>query len=222
MIAVSMIVRNEADRHLIRTLQCCQKMNAQVYATDDASTDDTVSVLEAYGAVVQRTEVALWWTHEGKARMRHLVWMEQFMNPGDWVLALDADETINDPGGLDQVIEAAEILGDTAVSLPLYEFWSENEYRIDGYWFGTQTPILYKWQPGGAIADKEMGCGREPTYVRSAKVFRQSNIHLLHWGYLRPEDRVRKHQAYSARLGGHGHNNGHVDSIVTEPTLRTY
>lgn len=222
MIAVSMIVRNEADRHLIRSLECCKAMGAPVYVTDDASDDDTVEILEAYDCVIQRTGQPLWWTHEGKARMRHLVWMERFLTPGDWVLALDADETINDPDQIGFVVSAAKKLGDEAIALPLYEFWTETEYRTDGFWFGTNAPVLYAWKPNGAIRDVPMGCGREPTYVQNSKIFRQKDLHLLHWGYLRPEDRVRKHAAYSSRLNGHGHNNDHVNSIITTPTLATY
>jgi hypothetical protein len=148
--------------------------------------------------------------------------MDQYCQPGDWILALDADETVSQPGNFMNIIRQAEMLKDECVPLTLYEFWTETEYRVDGYWFGTKTPRLYKWQPGGKIADKEMGCGSEPTYVLTARPFNTEGCHLLHWGYVREEDRIRKHRAYSARLGGHGHNTTHVDSIITEPMLRTY
>lgn len=219
---VSMIVRNEAHRHLERALTCIKEMGATAYITDDASEDETAQMCQDYGAAVRINERPLFWEHEGKARQAHLEWVDQFCGEGDWILALDADETLSEPTAIDDVIRSAEKLQDRAIGLHLYEFWTETEYRIDGYWFGTITPRLYKWQPGGHIADKPMGCGSEPTYVRSFRVFNQDRCNLLHWGYLRPEDRVRKHAAYSARLGGHGHDNSHVNSIITEPMLRTY
>lgn len=219
---VSMLVRNEVDRHLTKTLDCITEMGAHAYITDDASEDATADLCSQYGAVMRMNECSMFWEHEGKARQAHLEWLDQFCVPGDWILALDADETISDPADLMNVVHQADMLGDGAISLRLYEFWTETQYRTDGYWFGTKTPRLYKWQSGGMIADKPMGCGSEPTYVQEVRKFQQDRCHLLHWGYVRPEDRIRKHSAYSARLGGHGHDNTHVNSIITEPMLRTY
>jgi len=220
-LAISMICRNEADRHLIRTMENVARMPGRCYVTDDGSTDDTANICEDFGCVVRRT-APQFWQHEGQARQAHMEWMAQFLSPGDWILALDADETINYPERLEHAISSADRLGDQAVSLPLFEFWTETEYRVDGYWFGAHAPVLYRWREGAKIADKEMGCGREPTFVRNVQVFRQTVVHLLHWGYLYPEDRTRKHKAYTERLGGHGHDNGHVNSIIAEPTLRSY
>lgn len=219
---VSMIARNEADRHLDRAMSCIMELGAYAYVTDDASDDDTAGVCQDYGAKVRINDRPKFWEHEGKARQEHLEWMDQFCHEGDWILALDADETISDPDDLENVIHNAEMLKATAITLPLYEFWTETEYRIDGLWFGNITPRLYKWRPGGQINDRPMGCGSEPTYVARASRFNQDRCRLLHWGYVRPEDRERKHRAYSTRLGGHGHNTTHVDSIITEPMLRTY
>lgn len=219
---VSMIARNEADRHLVKAMSCIVEMGAYAYVTDDASDDDTAGICQDFGATVRTNERPKFWEHEGKARQEHLEWMDQFCKEGDWILALDADETISDPDDLANVIHNAEMMKCTAISLRLYEFWTETEYRVDGLWFGNSTPRLYKWQPGGQINDRPMGCGSEPTYVMQASRFNQDRCRLLHWGYVRPEDREKKHRAYSTRLGGHGHNTTHVDSIITEPMLRTY
>lgn len=219
---VSMIARNEEHRFLTEAMSCIVEMGAYAYVTDDASEDHTAGICQDFGATVRTNERPKFWEHEGKARQEHLDWMDQFCKEGDWILALDADETISNPEDLESVIHSAEMLKSTAISLHLYEFWTPTEYRIDGLWFGTATPRLYKWQPGGKINDRPMGCGSEPTYVAQASRFNQERCHLLHWGYVRPEDRERKHRAYSTRLGGHGHNTTHVDSIVTEPMLRTY
>lgn len=223
---VSMIVKNEADRHLDRVLDCYREisrsMATRLMVTDDASTDRTMEMCLLAGATVQQTGTSLFWEHEGRARQRHYDFTTASAQRGDWVLSIDADETISNPEAVPALIAQAESLGQGAVGLALLEFWTETEYRTDGYWIGTRTPRLYKWQPGGLINDRAMGCGSEPTYVQSVSVLHQDTIRLLHWGYVREEDRVRKHAAYSARLGGHGHNNAHVDSIITTPTLATY
>lgn len=223
---VSMIARNEADRHLKRALECYHEITevlpASLMVTDDASTDETAALCLAHGAQVQRTPEPLFWKHEGQARQRHYDFTTQDAKEGDWVLSIDADETVSGVAAIPEIINLAERQKFGAIGLPLLEFWTETQYRIDGYWIGTKTPRLYRWQPEGKINDREMGCGSEPTYVHRVSVLTQDRIRLLHWGYVREEDRIRKHAAYSERLGGHGHNNTHVASIVTTPTLATY
>lgn len=226
MLWVSMIVRNEADRHLERALKCWQEIeqhiDARLKVTDDASTDGTVDMCIEYGAEVLTTPEPLFWKHEGQARQRHYEFTTEKAAEGDWVLSIDADETISNPHLLREFIGLAERQKFGAIALPLLEFWTPTEYRVDGFWFGMRTPRLYRWQPGGQIRPKEMGCGSEPTYVHSVSVLPQERIELLHWGYIREVDRVRKHAAYSERLGGHGHSSNHVESIITTPTLATY
>ena len=227
---VIMMARNEADRHLERALKCARdvadRTGGKVLVTDDASDDDgrTVDLITAYADESRLLDEPGWYTHEGRARQGHYEWATSFMREGDWILSLDADETVNRPDLVDSITTAAAL--QWAIGVPLYEFFSPTEYRIDGLWFGTITSRLFRWQPGGAINDRAMGCGSEPTYVQMA-VARgawvvQDQVHLLHWGYVNPEDRVKKHAMYTGREGGHGHLNAHVNSIVTPPTLRTY
>jgi glycosyltransferase involved in cell wall biosynthesis len=221
-----MIVRNEEDRHLERVLKCWQEISlhsdARLMVTDDASTDGTVAMCLEYGAEVQESPEPLFWKHEGQARQRHYDFTTRKAQVGDWVLSIDADETISRPDLLPEFTRLADRQEFGAIGLPLLEFWTDDEYRIDGFWIGTKTPRLYRWRAGGQIRQAEMGCGSEPTYVHSVSVLTQDRVRLLHWGYVREEDRVRKHAAYSERLGGHGHSNTHVDSIVTVPMLESY
>ncbi len=227
---VGMVVRNEAGRHLERALKSAGAVSDHgdgfLVVTDDCSDDSTAEICEWWGASLQRNSEPLFWRHEGQARQRHLDFVSEHCEPGDWVLSLDADETVSDPQALvAQALRAAEV-GAQAVLLPLYEFWDDRHYRVDGWWFGTRTPRLFAWQPGGRIRDRDMACGSEPTYIADAvaqgRVVDQDAVHLLHWGYSRPEDRVAKHARYSARLGGHGHSETHVASILAEPELRPY
>lgn len=226
---VVMMVRNEAGRYLAKVLDCASEVTAvsggKIIVTDDASTDLTAAMLGTYTKHVQLSPEPLFWTHEGRARQRHLDFVGQLVSPGDWILSLDADETINRPDLLVEAVHGVPAEHD-AIGLPLYEFWAEDQYRIDGYWFGTHATRLFRWHEGAQIADKQMASGSEPTYVQDAVTLgrwtRQMDVHLLHWGYLDPADRVRKHAVYSGRLGGHGHSNSHINSIIESPTLRKY
>jgi len=224
-----MMVRNESGRYLENALRTAWQIQnlagGSIIVTDDASDDDTVEICKRWTRRVQRTDEPLFWKNEGQARQRHLNYVAQWVEPGDWVLSLDADETINDA---EKLVRATERVrpNDVAIGLPLYEFWSPDQYRTDGFWFGTSATRLFRWQEGARIADKEMACGSEPTYVQAAvhrgDWFPQNEAHLLHWGYLRIADRQRKHALYSERLGGHGHNDRHIASIIQQPRLERY
>lgn len=227
---VSMIVRNEKDRHLHRALTCAKRVaelgGGVLAITDDASLDGTDGICLEYGAILRANPEPQFWQHEGLARQENYDFMSGYCAPGDWVLSLDADETVNSPEVLVREVERASEEGMLAIGMPLHEFWSEDQYRVDGYWFGTKATRLYAWQEHGKIAQREMGCGSEPTYVADAvrqhKVTYSQDLHLLHWGYLRSHDRHTKYRRYMDRLNGHGHNTAHVESIITEPVLETY
>jgi glycosyltransferase involved in cell wall biosynthesis len=234
-LVVTMIARNEAERHLEiacnSVLAVCEAMEAAGHKAtfrfvDDASDDGTLAIVQKlYG----KCTVEYWsynepkfWINEGSARQMAYDWATLDCKDGDWVLSLDADETINKPELIPGLIQEAEQEGRQWVGLPLYEFWTPTQYRTDGFWFGTTTMRLYKWHENGIFRPLAMACGSEPHYVFGSRGLWQDQVHLLHWGYVRKEDRARKHKAYTEREGGHGHNNQHVNSIVTTPTLAEY
>lgn len=231
---VAMIVRNEMSRHLSQAVACAMEVadlcGGEFIVTDDCSDDGTYEFLrrERLPVRLRQNYRPMFMEHEGRARQQHLEWTARYVAPGDWVLSLDADETINSPEILQASVKEAEAKGKPVILMPLYEFWSEEppQYRVDGFWFGTQASRLYRWQEGGQIQDREFGCGSEPTYVagavRRGEHLHCKDLHLLHWGYSREHDRVAKHERYVQRMGGHGHNNRHVQSIVSAPTLRSY
>lgn len=224
-----MIVRNEMGRYLSKALQCGQIVatagGGKLMVTDDASTDATRDVVRNYTSLLQETEAPLFWQNEGAARQRHLDYCSNWMTPGDWVLSLDADETINKPEMLPALVAQTRSTDD-AVGLPLYEFWTPDQYRTDGHWFGTMSSRLYRFRAGAKIQNKDMGSGSEPTYVQDSvfagRWFKQTDVHLLHWGYLQKADRERKQLLYANRLGGNGHHSHHIDSITMQPQLRRY
>lgn len=230
---VAMIVRNEMYRHLEKAAECATEVAAvnggKFIVTDDCSDDGSDEFLRGFTKNIQQFDEPLFMRNEGVARQAHLEWIETHVDPGDWVLSLDADETVNRRELVGERVRDAERCGARAVLMPLYEFWSEQPplYRTDGYWFGTFASRLYRFEGGGKIAEREFGCGSEPTYVaqhvRAGKALRQGDLHLLHWGYTLMRDRVEKYERYSNRVGGHGHNDKHVKSIIdASPSLEMY
>lgn len=232
---ISMIARNEAERHLEiacnSIVSVCKAFEAAGHKAvfrfvDDASTDDTLAIVQR---VWRDITLEYWsynepkfWLHEGNARQEAYNWVTQDSDTNDWILSLDADETINKPDLLPDLVSAAMVNDVGWVGLPLYEFWTPTQYRTDGFWFGTTTMRLYRWQPNGLFRPTHLACGSEPNYVMATRGLRQNDVHLLHWGYVRKEDRARKYKAYTEREGGHLHASSHIASIITTPTLEEY
>lgn len=224
-----MLARNEMGRYLSKACLSAQAVarvgGGKFIFTDDHSDDLTYKIGEKYADEVQYNSVPLFWTHEGRARQRHLDFAAKFVQPGEWILSLDADETISDARRLVEIAEAAPV-DHVAIGIPLYEFWTPTQYRVDGQWFGTMSSRLFRYREGARITDLPMGSGSEPEYVQDAvargRWTKQTEVHLQHWGYLDPRDRERKYLLYTSRSGGHGHSNFHVNSIIGQPRLRAY
>jgi tetratricopeptide (TPR) repeat protein len=84
-LSLSMIVRDEAER-LERCLRSVQGFVDEMVVVDTGSSDDTVAIAEACGAVVHHLP---WPGDFAPARNRALEWVR-----GEWVLVLDADEVL--------------------------------------------------------------------------------------------------------------------------------
>lgn len=225
---VSMIVRNEMDRHLARAAACARRVadlnHGLVIVTDDASTDETPEFMESFaGHALQVHEVPMFLEHEGRARQSHYEFMTQFVEPGDWVLALDADETVSRPDLVGERVRDAVRTGCGLVLMDQVELWQEDPLmqRVDGYWATMTAMRLYEFRTGGRIKDKEMASWSVPEYALAQRSsgLKQDGLDLLHWGYVRPEDRRIKHDRYINRPG---HNRRFIRSILSEPTLREY
>ncbi|MFN5698342.1 MAG: glycosyltransferase, partial [Cyanobacteriota bacterium] len=86
MLSLSMIVRDEEER-LERCLRSVAGFVDEMVVVDTGSSDGTVAIAEACGAVVHHLP---WPGDFAPARNRALEWVR-----GDWVLVLDADEWLS-------------------------------------------------------------------------------------------------------------------------------
>lgn len=211
----------------------------ELFYYDDQSTDDSLDVVAQFGNVhrtVRPDGVPSFIEHEGKFRQD--AWNAFTgtlpLKEGDWVLAIDTDEVLTrlSDGNcclrceVDQAIDSAERIGALSVVLPVPEIFAVEDgvpmMRVDGLWGTIRGTRLFKYRPGGVFTDKSMGCGSEPTYVvHGTKSQYAVGLHLMHFGYADPRDLATKYRRYSDLLN-HGHNDGHVRSIVTQPTLQPW
>jgi glycosyltransferase involved in cell wall biosynthesis len=87
-LSLAMIVKNEA-RCLARCLASAQKIAGEIVVVDTGSTDRTVEIANEHGAKVFYFD---WCDDFSAARNFALA-----QTTGDWILVLDADETVSEP-----------------------------------------------------------------------------------------------------------------------------
>lgn len=198
-ITLAMLVRNEANRYLEKTLKHAIQYVDQVVILDDASTDNTVAVCEQClkdipHSIAVNTEPRFY----NEVALRKQLWnMGAATNP-DWILILDADEMFED-----RVVEIMpHLLRNPNADLylfRLYDLWNETHYREDSYWQAHKfyRPFLvrykadydYKWQ------ETPQHCGRLPVNTGSLRVV-PCQLRIKHWGWARPSDRLEKFYRY--------------------------
>lgn len=224
-ILANMVVRNEADRYLY---SCLQQLTVQVDGVavyDDGSTDDTPLVASDLGALVatQKDSSLAFSINESAARQAAWDWMEESLLPedGDWILLIDADEYLDErPGELRSVAEDTDADG---VIMPIHEVFGVSTdgcplVRTDGLWNTISGLRFVRWRPGGHIPEKSLACGSAPSYALHSMLSVERPA-ILHYGYVKPEDRHSKYERYAGR---EGHNPEHVRSILSVPTLQRY
>jgi glycosyltransferase involved in cell wall biosynthesis len=224
-ILAHLVARNEADRYLDAVLAALRVDAIHLY--DDGSTDDTVAIAQARGAVVssRRLEVPAFMEDEGAFRQAAWHAMVDAIQPsaGDWVLTLDCDELVVAKGEPAWAMEAAVLTaleaGAVGVRLPIPEIWElggKPRQRLDGFWAGLSAPRLFAYRPGGRFRSG-LACGSVPTYVTGGYISPDNcGLTIAHLGYADAEDRLQKYRRYA---GLPCHNPSHISSICAPPRL---
>lgn len=197
MIIGSMLVKNEEGRYLERVLETMLQVCDKIVVLDDDSDDNTVKICKDAGAEVHCLGQSLWGINESIPRK--ILWELSTRNDGDWILNLDADETIPNVRRLLHVADTAERLEQSidGISFNLFDMWSETHYRSDEMWNAHKRdwPMLAKYDKSRDYLWKDgLHCGRFPANAFSEIL--RSGMDLQHWGWARLEDRQAKYNRY--------------------------
>lgn len=216
-----MVARNEAERFLPIVLDRLTRFVDLITFTDDASEDNTLEIAQSYGAITQRMDDPMFSTNEGALRWRSWELLSQYANPGDWILAIDADEKLYGLEHLPVLLDRHDV---DVLGVLFFHMWNETHYRIDKAWRPSFGSRLFRYYPGGDWNQRKMACGSEPTYVaeliRRGKVIWETGLAMQHLGYTFDGDKIMKYQRYMELDGGDYHARTHIESIMdSSPTL---
>lgn len=146
-LAVVILTYNE-DRHIARALQAISGIASQVFVIDSFSTDRTVELAQAHGAIVLQNK----FTNYAK----QFQWgLDNAAITAKWVMRLDADEII-EPDLVQEIIEKLPLLSADVVGINL-----KRKHIFMDRWvrFGGRYPLvlLRIWRHGhGRIEDRWM------------------------------------------------------------------
>jgi glycosyltransferase involved in cell wall biosynthesis len=195
-----MLVRNEQGRYLEKVLEQMRSVCDKLIVLDDCSTDETPDICRAYGAEVFYSDRSYWGTNE--LRQRKFLWelATHEAKDGDWILCLDADETVTNIHMLPELIKLADndprIDG---IAFNLYDMWDGQNYRSDSLWNAHERywVMCVKYSPKREYRWRQtsLHCGRFPLNACTCH-YSEPSIAIQHWGWSRPEDRKAKYLRY--------------------------
>ena len=194
-VTVATIVKNEADRWLESALRCWNEFADRVVAVDDASSDDTVTLLRDYGAEVHEHDIGLY----GNSGVGFQTLFEHASKDADWVIVLAAD-----------MVPASDFRpfvepGDKALYFNVYDLWAESEYRDDAWWRGHTNwrcwaANVAETPPEGWIWDPKSAHSHHlPENVGAPGRQMPPECGMLHYGYSNAEARKRQSDKYLGR-----------------------
>lgn len=244
-IIAHVIVRNEMNRYLEQVLQNLDSIVDLVHIVDDRSDDGTYEwlmddyrFLTRQRVLVERRDPQVPSFVEDEKEFRQWAWWMagQHTEPGDWMLAIDADEifTVGDQRpltGLREQLDVAIMKRRTAPCLRfrVHEVFGFSDtgvplIRTDGAWGGIGARRLAR--QAGYIDFARPATGRRRTIVPSDSLPWQygpgapmDEFVILHFGYATDADRKMKSERYAA---DRRHTRSHVNSILTRPRLHPW
>jgi glycosyltransferase involved in cell wall biosynthesis len=168
---------------------------------DDASTDDTVDVvqreLDGLPLRLVRNSTSRF---SNEIELRKQQWDEALATNPDWLLVLDADEILEPRAP----IVVPELIGQTDISVfgfSLYDFWDATHYREDRWWSAHRVPrpFLVRYTPDFRYAWHEtpQHCGRMPFNVMDLNTA-AVDLGVKHMGWADANERARKYARYQA------------------------
>jgi hypothetical protein len=170
---------------------------------DDGSTDGGAEFVAAHPKVLELLRIAPRQPHRwDELRNKRLLVDAAGRHGADWVIALDADERVEQGfrARADAALARAEAEGLGAFSINLRELWDRHDqYRVDGVWGLKRNPRLFRYRPDHDFGGRELHGVWAPENGRAANGgFAHADLEVYHLRMVHALDRQRRMARYQA------------------------
>jgi len=171
-----------------------------VIALDDGSTDGSGEFVRRQPGVIQilsnpHSEPHRW---NEPGNQRKLI-EAAFRHNADWLLAIDADERLEQNFRVRAVkeMERAAKEGHNAYSVRIRELWDmPDTYRADGIWGKKRTARFFKARPDHIFNERPLHGQWAPANSRESGEFPEANLIIYHLKMIEAEDRRMRQKRY--------------------------
>ena len=170
-----------------------------IVALDDGSRDGSGDYLRSHESVIEVLEAPrerVDWDEQ--ANHRALV-AAALRHGADWVLALDADERVEQEfrPRAERVIRRGRLLTLGAYAVRLRELWdSPDEFRVDGVW-GRKAPArLFRARADHIFDPRRLHAFKAPLQDRFRGDYPLADLEVYHLRMIRCEDRLARRRRY--------------------------
>lgn len=234
-VVCSILIKNEADKYLLRTLNNMRLLTDNFFILDNASNDNSVEICKQFAKDTDAKITVVIDDTNFKVNERHLR-VRQFektvkLNPM-WYLAVDADE-IFDEYSINEIryfinrywsngLKDGEKWPLVCMRFSWPQCWSsEDLIRIDKLWrpWNVLREVLFRYEPHikYRYRKKMFGCGAVPVSIfedRFYHIVDRPDIILKHLSYAKQKNIDKKYEWYTRQdPNGQWHNRAHLESI---------
>ena len=207
-------IKNEA-RWIENVIRSIQPVCDRILVLDDHSDDGTPEICESLGCIVFRS------LFEGIHEARDKDWLlEQAWARGakvnDWCLMVDGDEALHQDDI--SALVAATRSNAVCCSMHIVYLWDrEDQIRIDRWYREFRRPSLFKLISRELTFRRtgfggEFHCSSAPAKLLGLQT--AIPVRLLHYGYMRKEDRIRKFEFYNRIDPGNPIEDGYRHMVI--------